>query len=124
MVPLLDISDYKTVQKLHAYAVALQNSTKKADKTQLLQHAKKDTDLQYFLDFILNPRIVTGLSDKKINQHVNCDVEWPATFKDACDYIKVHNSGRNEDIATVNHTERNGIKQDHSLLLWNSGRSI
>ena len=103
MVPLPDISDYKTVQKLHAYAVALQNSTKKADKTQLLQHAKKDTDLQYFLDFILNPRIVTGLSDKKINQHVSCDVEWPATFKAACDYIKVHNSGRNEDIAIVNH---------------------
>ncbi len=103
MVPLPDISDYKTVQKLHAYAVALQNSTKKADKTQLLQHAKKDTELQYFLDFILNPRIVTGLSDKKINQHVSCDVEWPATFKAACDYIKVHNSGRNEDIATVNH---------------------
>ena len=103
MVPLLDVFDYKLVKTLYAYSNKLQNATKKADKTKLLQQAKDDKDLKYFLDFVLNPRIVTGLSDKKINQLVRLDVEWDTDFYGICNYLKKHNSGRNEDIAVVKH---------------------
>lgn len=103
MVPLLDVFDYKLVKTLYAYSNKLQKATKKADKTKLLQQAKDDKDLKYFLDFVLNPRIITGLSDKKINQLVRLDVEWDTDFYGICNYLKKHNSGRNEDIAVVKH---------------------
>ena len=66
MVPLLDVLDYKLVKTLYAYSNKLQKATKKADKAKLLQQAKDDKDLKYFLDFVLNPRIVTGLSIRRL----------------------------------------------------------
>ena len=117
MVPLLDASDYKLVEDLYAYSNKLQKATKKADKTKLLQQAKDDKKLQYFLDFVLNPRIVTGLSDKKINQLVRLDVEWDLNFIQVCEYLKRHNSGRNEDIAIVQHFLYQFYEEEKDFLI-------
>ena len=117
MVSLLDVSDYKLVEELYAYSNKLQKATKRADKTKLLQQAKDDKKLQYFLDFVLNPRIVTGLSDKKINQFVRLDVEWDLNFIQVCEYLKRHNSGRNEDIAVVQHFLYQFCEEEKDFLI-------
>ncbi len=97
------MNDFELVEKLRDYTKRLQKATKKADKIALLSLAKNDTDYQKFLDFVLNPRVVTGLSDKKIRQQYLFNGVGVYDFFSACDYIKVHNTGRGEDISVINH---------------------
>ena len=97
------MNDFELVETLRAFAKQLQKSTKKSQKTAVLSQAKADKNLQKFLDFVLNPRIVTGLSDKKICQHYIFHGQDVTNFFSVCDYLKVHNTGRGEDISLVIH---------------------
>ena len=62
------LNDFELVEKLRDYAKRLQKATKKKEKSDLLYLAAKDEDLQRLLKFLLDPHVVTGLSDKKIRQ--------------------------------------------------------
>lgn len=88
--------------------INLDNS--KLYKLDILSAYKNDEDIKYILNFIYNPYIVTGISKKKINRNVGldayllygedvlCDIK---TLKDIFEYIKIHNTGSDEDILKV-----------------------
>lgn len=97
------MNDFELVEKLRDYAKRLQKATKKKEKSDLLYLAAKDEDLQRLLKFLLDPHVVTGLSDKKIRQYYTFNGKIIEHFSDACGYLQLHNTGRGEDIAVINH---------------------
>lgn len=97
------MNDFELVEKLRDYTKRLQKATKKKEKSDILYLAAKDEDLQRLLKFLLDPHVVTGLSDKKIRQHYPFNGKTIEHFADACGYLQLHNTGRGEDIAVINH---------------------
>lgn len=79
-------------------------------KISVLEEYKNNEDIKYLLDFIYNPYITTGISDKKVNKKfdmgtkTNADWKNPyelSSFKSLLEYLKVNNTGRDYDILTV-----------------------
>ena len=81
-------------------------SNSRNDKIAILEKYKNNEDIKYLLDFIYNPYIITGISDKKLNKQLVSEAElWETntfdTAKEVLEYLKVHNTGRDEDIKIV-----------------------
>lgn len=96
------ILDGVLLDKLETLTNKLQKATRKTDKTKILLNAKDEigeNPLFFFLDFILDPAITTGLSNAKINKKVLIRDDMPHTFQDICLYLAEHNTGTDEDIS-------------------------
>ena len=88
---------------------ALQKAKKKTDKTCILLDARKDfgdeaDELMAFFRFLLDPAIVTGLSDAKINKKVTTKPDIEIQYL-SCGYLYImgagHNTGSDASIATI-----------------------
>lgn len=96
------ILDGVLLDKLEALTKKLQKATKKTDKATILLDAKNEigeNPLFFFLYFILDPQIITGISKAKINKKVLIRADMPHTFQDICLYLAEHNTGTDEDIS-------------------------
>lgn len=103
------MTDKELIGKLDAMVKALQKAKKKTDKTRILLDARKDfgdedDELMFFFRFLLDPAIVTGLSDAKINKKVTAkpDLNFEH-YSCGCLYLmgKGHNTGSDASIATI-----------------------
>lgn len=106
------ILDGVLLDKLETLTKKLQKATKKTAKATILLDAKNDIGecpLFFFLDFILDPQITTGLSKSKINKKAVIRDDMPHTFQDICLYLAEHNTGTDEDISMA-----------VSYIYWNS----
>ena len=74
-------------------------------KISVLEKYKEDEDIKYLLDFIYNPYITTGISDKKLHKKLSDICVMPYLnsdgFKLLLQYLKVNNTGADKDIALV-----------------------
>ena len=74
----------------------LQMSNSRNYKLDILRKYKDDEDVKYYLNFLYNPYITTGISDKKLYKEVNKTVDnIPENFSvmDLLNYIKDNNTG-------------------------------
>ena len=103
------MTDKELIGKLDAMVKALQGTKKKTDKSRILLDARKDfgdedDELMFFFRFLLDPAIVTGLSDAKINKKVTVkpDLDFEH-YSCGCLYLmgKGHNTGSDASIATI-----------------------
>lgn len=103
------MTDKELIGKLDAMVKALQSTKKKTDKTRILLDTRKDfgdedDELMFFFRFLLDPAIVTGLSDAKINKKVTAkpDLDFEH-YSCGCLYLmgKGHNTGSDASIATI-----------------------
>lgn len=103
------MTDKELIGKLDAMVKALQKAKKKADKTRILLDARKDfgdeaNELMAFFRFLLDPAIVTGLSDAKINKKVTVRPDIDVQYL-GCGYLYImgagHNTGSDASIATI-----------------------
>lgn len=103
------MTDKELIGKLNAMVKALQKAKKKTGKTRILLDARKDfgdedDELMFFFRFLLDPAIVTGLSDAKINKKVVAkpDLDFEH-YSCGCLYLmgKGHNTGSDASIATI-----------------------
>jgi len=68
-------------------------------KQGVLEKYKDDEDVKYYLNFVFNPFITTGIGEKSYQRFHNksCIDLYPddpfSTVKDALEYLKVHNTG-------------------------------
>lgn len=91
-------------------------------KISVLEKYKDDADIKYLLNFIYNPYIVTGLSEKKLNKELfvlnSLFIEYTTynNLRDLLEYLKVHNTGRDDDIATVQETRNAHFANDAELF--------
>ena len=74
-------------------------------KISALEKYKEDEDIKYLLDFIYNPYITTGISNKKLNKQLTDICVMPYLnsdgFKLLLQYLKVNNTGTDRDIALI-----------------------
>lgn len=82
----------------------LQATSSKTGKEAILRANADNHELRETLNFLLNPFITTGLSDKKINKQlfnvINNNYN-PISAKDVMDYLKKNNTGTDVDICVV-----------------------
>ena len=79
----------------------ISNTSGKNDKIKIIKQ-NKDNDLFIkCLKFLLDSDIVTGLSKKKIGKKVKLDKTTTTDITVMFKYLKQHNTGTDEDIATV-----------------------
>ena len=90
-------------------------------KQSVLEKYKDDESVKYFLNFVYNPFIITGISEKKLNKDVDLNhyelflddkmtinpdtnltmwLDYPSDDT-ICEYLKKNNTGRDSDIRTV-----------------------
>ena len=81
----------------------IQETSGSNDKKAIIS-ANKDNELfKRCLAFLLNPNIITGLSDKKLNKEVEMTkhIDITCDFESIMDYLETNNSGRDSDISIV-----------------------
>lgn len=106
------ILDGVLLDKLETLTKKLQKATKKTDKATVLLDAKNEigeNSLFFFLDFILDPQITTGISKAKINKKVRIVDKFPHTFQDICLFLAECNTG--SDMA---------LSMAASYIYWNA----
>lgn len=103
------MTDKELIGKLNAMVKALHGTKRKTDKTRILLDARKDfgdeaDELMAFFRFLLDPAIVTGLSDSKINKKVTARPDIDVQYL-SCGYLYImgagHNTGSDASIATI-----------------------
>lgn len=103
------MTEKELICKLDAMVKALQKAKKKTEKTRILLDARKDfgdeaDELIAFFKFLLDPAIVTGLSDAKINKKVTAKPDIDIQYL-SCGYLYImgagHNTGSDSSIATI-----------------------
>ena len=103
------MTDKELIGKLNAMVKALHGTKRKTDKTRILLDARKDfgdeaDELMAFFRFLLDPAIVTGLSDSKINKNVTARPDIDVQYL-SCGYLYImgagHNTGSDASIATI-----------------------
>ena len=104
-------------------------------KIAVLEKYKDNESVRYFLQFVYDPYITTGLSDKKLNKDVELfsyslfDSEGNFNEDAGCsmwldypedrvifDYIKEHNTGRDGDIRTVQNFKKGHFSERQEML--------
>lgn len=94
--------DKATVEKIFSFASRLQATTKKKEKEKIIEEAKYDEQKEYFMKFILDPKIITGISKAKISKNLSKQIEYfVSTFFDMCNFLAMNHTGTDEDIAVV-----------------------
>ena len=127
------MTDKELIGKLDAMVKALQSTKKKTDKTRILLDARKDfgaeaDELMAFFRFLLDPAIVTGLSDAKINKKVTAKPDIDIQYL-SCGYLYImgagHNTGSDASIATIrNYLHKNPEYEDFLKRLFTKNLPI
>ena len=81
----------------------IQNTNSLNDKKAIITANKDNWLFKDCLKFLLDGNVITGISDKKISKEINGQTEiWNVKdFKELMKYLKKNNTGRDEDIGTV-----------------------
>lgn len=92
-----------TVRHFKEFVEELKLLNSRIYKLQVLDKYKNDDIVKYYLDFIFNPYIITGISDKKLNK-INSFKSSTIYFKSAkelLEYIRINNTGKDEILQAV-----------------------
>lgn len=80
-------------------------------KLSILDKYKDNDDVKYYLHYIFNPYIVTGISDKKLKREVSIDcTTYLNSCKDILEYAKEHNTASDKDLSII-FTNKNTLLQ-------------
>ena len=92
------------MEKVLAIVEQLQATSGRNDKEAILSENANNQLFKDIMKFVYDPFVLTGLSKKKISKKLKLPKE-PSTLSiiEIMDYLKVHNSGRDEDIIFVQH---------------------
>lgn len=105
------------LDKVEAFTNQIIASNSRLYKLEILENLKNDADLRYFLDFLFNPYITTGLSKKKLTRDVSANSQdYFETAIELLNYLKEHNTGRDEDIAKVRYFEIVNLGSNKELI--------
>jgi DNA ligase-1 len=97
----------------------LANTSSRNEKEQILLNNKDNQLFKEILNFVYNPYILTGLSDKKINKNITITIQINPvlkTIEEAIEYLKVNNTGRDIDIVNIQFFLKRYDKQTQDFL--------
>ena len=112
------------VSEFNKFVNDITENTSRNYKLEVLNSYKDNESVKYFLDFIYNPYIITGISVSKLNKTIrvspeNEPVMFLDTFEDKpiFEYLKEHNTGKDKDIRTVTAYRNSMVREDlHDLF--------
>lgn len=76
-------------------------TTSRLDKEAILKDYQNSDNVKNILQFLFNPFIVTGISERKLTKNVTLKSQSCANLSSLLEYFKKHNTGRDEDIAVL-----------------------
>lgn len=90
----------RTLEHFKEFCDEMTSSASRKHKQEVLTKYKDDEIIQRYLKINFDPYTVYGISSKKLAKRVR-PVEWfrAATVFELFDYLAIHNTGRDEDIA-------------------------
>ena len=92
------------MEKVLEIVEKLQGTSGRNYKEKILLENKDNKLFKEVMKFIYDPFVLTGLSKKKISKKLKLPtIASTLSIIEIMDYLKVHNSGRDEDIAFVQH---------------------
>ena len=93
------------IEEIYCAFNSLKNTSSRLEKEALLRTYGEDEDFKEVLKFLLNPMVVTGISDKKINKQVDKSLilagNGPYDIIDLLSWVKSHNTGKDSAIAWI-----------------------
>jgi DNA ligase-1 len=104
----MDVCDskYLGIDGLYVVCRHLQLTTKRSEKERIIKSNLDCEDFKSLLLFLFDNSVTTGLDIKKIHKQTNsCEYyEFINSFTELLNYVKEHNTGRDYDINTIQHT--------------------
>lgn len=93
----------KTLEHFKGFYNEITQNNSRKYKQEILQKYKDDEVVKRYLQIAFDPYKVYGLSTKKLHKEINVADSWPdwcaPTVFNLFDYLEIHNSGRDCDIA-------------------------
>ena len=103
------------LENVQKFVNQIMHSNSRKHKEECLARWKSDKDILYFLDFLFNFKVTTGLSELKYEKKVpmfNYEKQRGNIFE----YIKANNTGSDKDIAEVKSYALCQVKDEHKPL--------
>lgn len=97
------LENISELENFARFCEAITDNNSRLYKLAVLESFKNDEDIKYFLNFIYNPYLITGISDKKLFKNISSDTQFTAIYnlKNLCEYLLKNNTGKNEQIACI-----------------------
>lgn len=89
----------KTILHFTEFVKEIKQSNSKKYKQEVLEKYKDDEIIKKYLDIAFNSYTVYGISTKKLHKNTGLNILAVGSVLDLFDYLKEHNTGRDEDIA-------------------------
>lgn len=105
------------IKELYDLVTEIQNTSGTNDKKAILSREKGNEEFKRFLKYVLDPMMVYGIQDKKLNKmNVNSTTKLLTLF-DVFEYLLEHNTGRDEDAVLVKSFINSQDEQYHDFLV-------
>lgn len=88
-----------SIEQLYNTCLELKSISGTKDKKAFLEDHRNDIEFTMLLKFLLNPRIVTGISKAKLNKPIPTVRGFLADMNNLYNYLERNNTGRDSDIA-------------------------
>lgn len=82
----------------------IKNTSGRLDKEQILRDNQDNEEFKYFLNFLLDPFIVTGIGKKKLQKFMKAEtgtLNMFKNFKEVTEYVQKNNTGSDEVVDKV-----------------------
>ena len=104
----------ETLRTFKTFVEEILGNNSRTYKEQILEKYKDNDDVKYYLNFLLNPYITTGISDKKLNKTITMELFGTddVPVKKVLDWISEHNTGTDRIICMIQEYRENRIPTD------------
>lgn len=106
------------LKEFEGFVKEINSNNSRNYKLDILRKYKDNENIKYFLNYIYNPYIITGISTKKLNKVItgHCMSMNPERSSwQILEYIKENNTGKDDDVFVVQ-TFKHTVLQDDEIL--------
>lgn len=108
----------ETLYKFKSFADELALDNSRNYKIGVLEKYKDDEDIKYYLNFIFNPFITTGISDKKLSRSFEVDyTTYFSSIIEILEYAKTNNTGSDKNLSII-FTNRDTLFEDFDVDIF------
>lgn len=106
----------RTIGAFFNFVEIIKKDNSRKYKQEILTRFKDDQTIRYFLDFVFNPFVITGISTKKFERALTMHTPGVVSVHQLMEYLRQNNTGRDEDLLVVK-AALNGLPDIYKDLL-------
>lgn len=108
-----------TLNKFNSFKNEICANNSRNYKLEILRKYANDSDIKYYLNFIYNPYITTGISDKKLAKDVTLIHNQFSNVYELLEYIKINNTGKDSILSAI-HSFELSLSDPNLIILLDS----